>query len=458
VSGPPETRYLKTADDTYLAYQVVGNGPVDVAFGFNSDESNVDLIWDEPDWRPFIEGAMEFARVILHDRRGLGVSSRNVPPPNLETQVQDLLAVLDAAESTRALLTGGALGGAMHSVFAATHPDRAAGLVWNNPVARTAAAPDYPWGLGPEALDEFRQLADQWGTTAYGRAIAEWRTAERLGVPLSESSGVDDTQDRTNTYARINRNTATPDVAAEIFRIDWETDVRAILPSVHAPAALVSGTRDKVEEAEYVASLMPNGTLHVVEGRSGIAVEPILDLLRELAGLEPSSAALETVLSTVLFTDIVRSTEQQARVGDHAWKKVVLAHHAIVREALTSWRGVENDTAGDGFYATFDGPARAIRCALQICDRVRELGLEVRAGIHTGECEVIDGKHAGITVSTGARISALAGASEVLVSQTVKDLVAGSGLSFEDAGEPELRGIPHRLRLYRASLGRSRRS
>jgi len=291
-----------------------------------------------------------------------------------------------------------------------------------------------------------------WGTADYGRSIAEYREAERRGIPLADLAGVDLDSERLNAYARIVRNTATPDVAHEIYRIDWETDVRAILPSVHAPAALITGARDEVAEAQHIASLMPNATLHLLEGRSGLAVEPILDILRSLAGVERAPAGLDTVLSTVLFTDIVDSTPRQAAVGDRAWKELVLAHHAVVRDALARWRGVENDTAGDGFYATFDGPARALRCALEIGKRVRDLGIEVRAGIHTGECEVIDGKCAGITVSIGARIASKAGPSHVLVSQTVKDLVAGSGFTFHDAGERELKGLPDRWRLYRAEV------
>jgi class 3 adenylate cyclase len=287
-----------------------------------------------------------------------------------------------------------------------------------------------------------------WGTTSYGSSIAQWRAAERAGVAFADLDSATGEPQRLNTYAKINRNTATPDVAREILRIDWETDVRAILPSVHAPTALVTGTRDNIEEVEYVASLMPNAVVHVLEGRSGIAAEPILQILREMVGIQLPPAGLDTVLSTVLFTDIVGSTERQASLGDRAWKVLIETHHALVRATLVRWRGVENDTAGDGFYATFDGPARAVRCALEITERVRELGIEIRAGVHTGDCELIDGKCGGISVTTGARISALAAPSQVLVSQTVKDLVAGSGLRFTEVGDHELSGIPGQWRLY----------
>ena len=336
----------------------------------------------------------------------------------------------------------------MHALFAATHPDRTDGLLWNNPAGRTAWAPDYPWGLGPEEFERSIQESMIWGTTSYGSSIAQWRAAERAGVSPADLEGASEAPERLNTYAKINRNTASPDVAREILRIDWETDVRAILPSVHARTALVTGTRDNVEEVEYIASLMPNAVVHVLEGRSGIAAQPILQILREMAGVQPPPAGLDTVLSTILFTDIVGSTERQAAVGDRSWKVLIETHHALVRDALVRWRGVENDTAGDGFYATFDGPARAVRCALEITERIRELGVEIRAGVHTGDCELIDGKCGGISVTTGARICALAAPSQVLVSQTVKDLVAGSGLRFTEAGDRELKGIPGHWLLY----------
>jgi class 3 adenylate cyclase/pimeloyl-ACP methyl ester carboxylesterase len=446
----PETRYARTTDGVYIAYQTVGEGP-DVVIGFNADESNVDLMWDEPDWRPFLVGTAEFGRLILHDRRAVGASSRNVPPPNLETQVADLLTVLDAVGAEQPLLAGSTPGGQMHALFAATHPNRVQGLVWNNPVARSAWAPDYPWGEGPDAFEESMRSNSVWGTDEYARDVAISREAERRGVPLEAVHDADLDRQRLNVYARIVRNTATPDVAEAINRIQWATDVRAILPAVSCPAALITGRLDNMDEAEYVASLMPNATLHVLEGRSGLAVKPILEIMRQMAGVEPAPAGLDTVLSTVLFTDIVGSTERQAAIGDRAWKQLIESHHAIVRESLTRWRGVENDTAGDGFYATFDGPARAVRCALQVVERVADLGIDVRAGVHTGECEVVDGKATGITVTIGSRICSTARPAEVRVSQTVKDLVAGSGLSFTEVGEHELKGVPDRWRLYRVT-------
>jgi class 3 adenylate cyclase len=248
--------------------------------------------------------------------------------------------------------------------------------------------------------------------------------------------------DQVQIYARINRSTATPDVVKEIFRIDWETDIRAILPSIHTPAALVSGTDDNVDEARHIASLMPNATLYVLEGRSGLAVAPILAIVREMAGVMQSPPSRDRILATVLFTDIVSSTEQAARLGDTRWRELLGQHHEHVRPRLERFEGHEINTTGDGFLATFDGPARAVRCALDICQAVRSLGLEVRAGIHTGELERIGDDVGGIAVHIGARVSALANAGQVLVSRTVVDLVAGSGLQFDDHGEHQLKGIP----------------
>lgn len=407
-------------------------------------------MWDEPDWRPFMVGAAEIARLILHDRRGLGVSSRNVPPPNLETQVSDLMAVLDAVGSSRPVLAGGGLSAAVNVLFAATHPDRASGLIWNNPTVRAAWARDYPWGERKSDFAAWLRDAPPWGSRAHGRWVARSRMAERLGVASEEVASPDDPQ-RAEAYARIIRNTAGPEVAATIRRIEYETDVRAILPLVTIPAVLITGSDDAVDETKYIASLMPNATVHVVDGRSGVSVEPFLEALHTLAGIGRRAAPdLDAVLATVMFTDIVDSTAKQAMIGDRAWKDLVIAHHAVVRQALTRWRGVENDTAGDGFFASFDGPARAIRCAIEVCELVRDLGIEVRAGIHTGECQVVDGKHTGIAVSTAARVAAAGHASEVLVTQTVKDLVAGSGLRFRERGEHELKGVPDRWILHEA--------
>ena len=447
----PATEFLKTDDGAFIAYQVVGSGSVDVSADFHAFAGNVDLIWDEPDWGPLLTSIAEFARLIIHDRRGSGASTRNVPPPNLETRAADLLAVLDAAGSDAPVLAAAASTGAMHALFAATYPDRVSGILWNYPRARLASAPDYPWGQGPEVFEAELAAAARWGTTEHARDIALSRAAQRAGIPDDQRHTLTVDEERVRRYARVTRNTVSPDVAAALTRISWQTDVRDILASVYAPTALVVGEGDahaQVQEAEYVASLMPNATVHVLAGRSGLATE-LVEITRRLAGME-ARASISTALCTVLFTDIVESTRKQAELGDRRWRELVLAHHATVREALARWEGREHDTAGDGFYASFAGPARAIHCAHEVARRVSALGIETRAGVHIGECEIIDGKPGGLAVTIGSRLLATADRREVIVSQTVKDLVAGSGFSFEDRGEHELKGVPDRWHLYAA--------
>jgi len=361
--------------------------------------------------------------------------------------------VLDAAGSRSAVLGGWweSLGPCV--LLAAREPARVRALLWWNPSPRTALAPDYPWGQGPDDVARERAAVKHWGTIEHAREWAR-QVSEGFGGPIPEEA--------VKWWVKKCRNTCTPDVAAELDEIWWETDVRGILPAVQVPTLLIvdDGDGGSRPEAEHVASLMP-GVARIQAlpamrgwptGRAEIQriIDPRLDAVQRFIGVEPPRPAFDTILSTVLFTDIVGSTKQQARLGDRGWKAIVEQHHATVRNALVSWRGVENDTAGDGFYATFDGPARAIHCAHEIRDGVRDLGIQVRAGIHTGECELVDGKCAGIAVTTGARIAALAQPSQVLVSQTVKDLVAGSGFAFESAGEHELAGVPDTWRLYDA--------
>jgi class 3 adenylate cyclase len=447
-----ETRFAKTVDGLYLAYQVVGSGPVDVVMDFHAFAGNVDLIWDEPDWGPILVGLSEFARLIVHDRRGSGASTRNVPPPNLETRAADLVTVLDAVESERPVLGAGASTGAMHALFAATYPERTSGIVWNYPRPRLAWAPDYPWGQGPDAFEAALAEARNWGTTEQARGQAQNRAAQRQGVSHDRRHTLEVDEDLVRRYARITRNTVSPDVAEELTRILWQTDVRDILPSVRTPTALIVGEADdqaERQEAEYVASLMPAAKVHVLRGRSGLQIEAQMAIVRELAGLE-ARLPVSSVLASVLFTDIVDSTRKQAELGDRRWRELVLAHHSTVRDALAHWGGTEHDTAGDGFFASFVGPARAIHCAHEIAARVAGLGIETRAGIHIGECEVIDGKPGGLAVTIAARLLVTAGPREVVVTGTVKDLVAGSGFAFTDRGEHELKGVPNLWRIYLA--------
>ena len=435
----PEPRYAKTHDGIYIAYQVVGEGPVDIAGG-TAWGGQVEILFEWEVSARFLEGLASMGRLILHDRRGTGLSSRNVPAPNLETRVEDLMGVLDAVGAARPVLMGGGDAGAANALFASSHPDRVSSLIWLSPEARSVWAPDYPWGVGPEYVERsLRAMEQAWGTEAGVRALMD-----------IEGSTVDD-QASIRYMASASRRWLTPDVAVEHERISYEADVRGILPSLSIPTLLLA-TEGQAEQTEFVASLIPNCEIALFGGHrflGDVDSEQVFDRIRRFLGVERAPIDLDRVLATVLFTDIVGSTEKQAALGDHGWKQLVERHHAVVREALGRWRGVEIDTAGDGFYATFDGPARAIRCALDVSERVRALDIEIRAGIHTGECELINDKYGGITVSIGARVASLAGPSEVLISQTVKDLTAGSGLICEDAGEHELKGVPDRWHLYR---------
>ena len=433
----PDTRYAKTTDGAYIAYQTVGDGPVDLVWQFDW-LGNVDTIWQYRPYAEWFRGLASFSRLILHDRRGTGASSRNVDVPNLETRVADLTVVLDALGADRPVLGGTMEGGAPNVLFAATFPERIHSLIWWYPAPRTTLAPDYPFGASEDLIARSTSATvDLWGTDAYGYSV--YTGSEPGSDPAP--------------WGWLSRQTATPDVAVEMDRIYNETDVRGAMRSIAAPVLLLARENDR-EALDYLATLLRQPRIHLFPGADELKVDEqpaVLDAIREFVGISPAAPELDTILSTVLFTDVVESTRKQAELGDRRYKRLIEQHHAIVREALERWRGLESSTAGDGFYATFDGPARAIRCALEIGPRVLDLGIEIRAGVHTGECELIDGEISGITVSIGARVAAKAGPSEVLVSQTVKDLVAGSGLTFEDAGEHELKGVPERWRLYRVA-------
>jgi class 3 adenylate cyclase len=442
VGSRPIFGYARPEDDVYIGYRVDGDGPIDFVYQVDWP-GNVDSEWDRPIGQEWLGRLASFGRVIVHDHRGVGLSSRNVELPTLETRVTDLLSVLGATGARRPVLVGVFASGAVHAMLAAMRPRLPRAMIWLEPGARYGRAADYPWGNTDEDRELEREYLKLWGTEAYAKAHFEEQEAVGNVMELEEMPYM----------ARQSRNACTPDVALRLSDWWYETDVRGVLGAVTVPTLLLvhEGRASNVEEAEYIASKMPAAEVRRMPGsgwRRGELAE-WADHVREFIGLAAPASAGETVLATVLFTDIVGSTEHQAEMGDRAWKDLISRHHSVVRQTLDRHHGVEMDTAGDGFYATFDGPARAVRCALEMRETVRDLGLEIRIGIHTGECEVIDGKVGGISVSIGARVASSAGPSEVLVSQTVKDLVAGSGLSFQDAGEHELKGVPDRWRLYR---------
>jgi class 3 adenylate cyclase len=446
----PVTRYATTEDDVHIAYQVVGEGPIDLVF-VHSFVSHVEVFWELPAFERFVVELSSWARVILFDKRGVGLSDRLSVIPTIEARLDDLRAVLDAVGSERTLVVGNNDGGALAALFAATYPERTLGLaLWRGGV-RTARAPDYPWGLSEGQFEErLRRRMVIWGDESLGEE------ATRMAYPgIGERLAGDPTFVRWRT--RLQRYAASPGDLARFSRVWFTTDARSVLPLIQVPAAVVmrTGWIDAyVQEARWTADQIPGAQLVPVPGDGDDVylgdVGEVAEAIRGFAqSIEEEHAAFDRVLATVLFTDIVGSSERAAELGDRAWRQLVEQHHARVRALLARYRGHEVDTAGDGFFATFDGPGRSVRCAEAIVRSVGTLGIEVRAGVHTGEVETIDGKAGGLAVVIGSRIGGLAEPSEVLASQTVRDLTAGSGIAFEDAGEHELKGVPDRWRLYR---------
>ena len=440
----PRTKYAKSGD-VHIAYQIVGDGPVDLVYvpGF---VSNVEYSWEEPAMASFFRRLASFTRLIIFDKRGTGLTDR-VPDdrlPDLETRMDDIRAVMDAAGSERAALFGVSEGTALCALFGATYPDRTVGLILYGSYAKETWAEDYPLSTTTEEWPLVRDIEDAWG---------ERELVDILIPDLAPSmAGNDPFRDWYATFMRVG---ASPGAAAALSRMNLGIDIRSVLPVVHVPTLVVHREGDPLvtlEEGRYMAEHIPDATLRILPGEDHIPwvgdQASVADEIEEfLTGAK--RVELDRILATVLFTDIVGSTDRAAALGDRRWRNLVERHHAIVRARLTRYRGAEVDTAGDGFFATFDGPARAVRCAEAIHESMKTLGLEVRAGVHTGEVETIDDKVGGIAVNIGARVGAKAGPFEVLVSQTVKDLTAGSGLVFEDAGEHELKGVPDRWHLYR---------
>jgi class 3 adenylate cyclase len=439
----PETRYAKTADGVHIAYQTRGEGSVDLVYVMQY-ANNLEVAVEHPREARFLERLGSFSRLILFDKRGTGLSDRD-QTPDLDTRVDDLRAVLDAVGSDRAVLFGESEGGALVSFFAATHPDRVLALILYGTLARYAWAPDYPFGMRREEFLARRDaLASGWGTFDYVRGLVEEQAPSLAGDA-----------DYIRWWAKLQRHSASPAAALAFEDVWYGTDVRAVLGSVQAPTLVLSRTRtDGLSPSRDLADRIP-GARHVeFPGRDQVPeagnMDEIIDAAeRFVQSIRAEETQFDRVLGTVMFTDIVGSTEKAATLGDAAWKDLIERHHRTVRAMIGRYRGREIDTAGDGFFASFDGPARAVRCAQAIRQAVMPLGLDVRAGLHTGEVETIAGKAGGIAVMIGARIAGIAAPSEILVSATVKDLVAGSGLSFEPRGEHELKGVPDRWRLYR---------
>ena len=444
--GALETRYAKSGDVS-IAYQVVGDGPFDLIHvpGF---VSHVQLRWGVPGWGPILDGLASFSRLILFDKRGTGMSDRVSGAPTLETRMDDLRAVMDAAGSTRAALFGVSEGAPMSLLFAATYPERTAALVLRSGYPRTMWAPDYPWG---RTEDEYRRDLDHERALFGPREQAE-ETVRSLGWRF-ENDDVPAIVD----YLRL---AASPGAVEALARMNRDIDVRHVLPAIRVPTLILHGSEDTViplAVASYMAKRIPGarlvelkggGHLHFGQDSASTQAEAARFLNEVWQSNGWGDSEPDRVLATVLVVDIVGSNARAASLGNRAWNDLLERHHGLTRRQVVRFRGREVETAGDGFFASFDGPARAIRCARAILDSTSELGLETRTGLHTGECELVDHKMAGIAVQTGARVAAHAQPGEVLVSRTVKDLVAGSNLTFEDRGTHELQDIPGEWHLY----------
>ena len=439
----PETRYALSGD-VHIAYQLFGDGPFDLFFvpGF---VTHMELQWTLPGFSEFLADLGSFSRLIRFDKRGTGMSDPVAGAPSLETRMDDVRAVMDAVGSERVALYGVSEGAAMSILFAATYPERTAALVVRSCSPRTMWAPDYPWGRSEGG---YQRQVDQ-ALQVYA-SRSEARAAMRaLGMQN------DDEIEAFIDYIRLG---ASPGMLEGLYRMNKEIDIREVLPAVRVPALVLHGSDDAVvpvEAGAYTAQHLRSarfveiagmGHLALRGGRIQSEIQEFLTSVWQTGGWEDAES--DRMLATVLFTDIVDATAKAIELGDRRWRELLERHHAFVRRELIRFRGREVDNAGDGFLATFDGPARAIRCARAIVDGVHDLGLSVRAGLHTGECELAEGKVAGIAVHTGARVAAQALADEVLVSSTVKDLVAGSGITFTERETRELKGIPGEWRLF----------
>ncbi|MFZ0341565.1 MAG: adenylate/guanylate cyclase domain-containing protein [Gaiellaceae bacterium] len=441
----PETRYAKSGN-LNIAYQVTGSGPFDLVFvpGY---VTHLELHWDIPSFVPVLEKLGSFTRLIRFDKRGTGMSDRVSGAPTLETRMDDVRAVMDAVGSERAAIYGLSEGAAMALLFAATYPERTAALALRSAFPRRMWAPDYPWGRTEQ--DYEREVAE--ALEIFGpreRALAD---VHRLGQ-FDEAEAA--------SFLRLLRWGASPGALEALHRMNREIDVRHVLSAVRVPTLLLHGSEDTLvplEVTQYMAAKIPMARIFEVPGAGHLAFgKAALDTAAELErflmdaweGGAWEEAEPERVLATVLFTDIVGSTAKAGEIGDRAWRELLERHHRLIRRELVRFRGTELDVAGDGFFARFDGPARAVRCACAVRAGVRELGLELRAGLHTGECELMEGKVGGIAVHIGARVAKEARPGEVIVSSTVKDLVAGSGLRFSDHGAATLKGVADEWRLF----------
>jgi class 3 adenylate cyclase len=421
----PDIEYTRSGD-VAIAYQTYGDGPRNIVLV--PMFSNLVFPWANSDWLGMYERFASFSRLIMFDKRGTGLSDRPRELGPLETRMDDIRAVLDAVGADRATLVGLREGGQTCALFAATYPERTEALVLVNTPARVVKADDYPWGVTEDEWHaELRRIRERWGAREYFEEQA------RSLDPAADDEFID-------WSVTCQRFCASPGAALTFFRVYGETDLREMLPTIRVPT-LVLHAREARDQMLDLADRVKDAQALELAGEGFGSFEGLTREVEVFPSRASSDQLRDTVLATVLFTDIVGSTERAAALGDRAWRDLLQDHHVAIRRELSRFRGVEVDTAGDGFFATFDGPARAISCAREIVGTLGELDLPVRAGLHTGECELQGGKVTGIAVHIGARVASTATGGEVLVSSTVKDLVAGSGIEFEDRGEHELKGV-----------------
>ena len=442
----PDTRYARSGD-LHIAYQVVGDGPQDLVF-VHGWISHIEHVWEEPSLARFFSRLASFTRLILLDKRGTGMSDP-VPLdrlPTLEERMDDVRAVMDAAGSQRATLFGTSEAGALNLLFAATHPDRIAALILLNSYARLAWAEDYPWGIAPDAATQLLAAIE----AGWGQGVAfEALVARQANDPVQRG-----------WWARYQRLAASPGAAVTLLRRAFDTDARSVLSAIRVPTLILHRADDPFsgpEHGRYLAEQIAGARYVELSGADHLLfaedADRIVAEVREfLTGIREERES-ERVLATILFVDVVESTAKAAALGDRRWHDLLDQYYAVVRAQLARFRGRELDTAGDGVFASFDGPARAIRCGVAVADAVRPLGVSVRVGLHTGECEVIGDKVGGIAVHIGARVAGQARSDEVLVSGTVRDLVAGSGIEFDDRGVQPLKGVPGDWRLFSVRRG-----
>ena len=437
----PETRYATSSGGINIAYQVVGDGPIDLVV-VPGWVSNIEVFWEEPNFARFLRELASFSRLILFDKRGTGLSDRVVEVSTLEDRMDDVRAVMAAVGSKRAALLGYSEGGPMCALFAATYPERTAGLIMIGSYASRLRTDDYPYGPTADQHEAWiSTFPRDWG----GPVGLENRVPTLANDPRFRQ-----------WWSHFLRVSCSPSAVVALTRANAQIDVRHLLPSIRAPTLVLHCSGDRAMELDhsrYLAQHIPGAKFVIIESDDhvpfGSGASEIIENVREFLTGERHGRDSDSVLGTIMFTDIVGSTEKASAAGDRRWTDLLEAHNAAVRRELAAYRGREINTTGDGFVAMFDGPARAVRCAFAVRDAVRPVGIEVRAGIHTGECEMRGNSITGISLHIAARVAALASPGNIVVSRTVKDLVAGSGIGFDDFGVYDLKGVPDRWQLYR---------